>query len=221
MIRRSAQKCPLKNRQGPSAVAQSGESIRKGERTRAALLEASYELFITQGYHATSTRDITTAVGLAVGGFYNYFRTKEDIYLALLTERHPLLKILPALQNAQGDTVEELVCDAAVHMIETLGERRRAFGLMYVELAEFRGKHLTQILKMVQPSFLEFAQRLNQARGTLRDVPMPIMLRVFLGLFFSYFITDWLISKQLPASVTQDVFDGFVDIYLHGILAEG
>lgn len=221
MIRRSVQKCPLKNRQGPSVVARSGESIRKGERTRAALLEASYELFITQGYHATSTRDITTAVGLAVGGIYNYFRTKEDIYLALLTERHPLLQVLPALQNAQGDTVEELVCDAAVRMLEALGKHRRAFGLMYVELAEFRGRHLPQIVKMVQPSFLEFTQRLTQARGTLRDVPMPIMLRVFLGMFFSYFITDLLISKQLAVSVTQDAFDGFVDIYLHGILAEG
>lgn len=221
MIRRSVQKCPLKNRQGPRAAARSDESIRKGERTRAALLEASYQLFITQGYHATSTRDITSAAGLAVGGIYNYFRTKEDIYLALLTERHPLLQILPALQNAQGDTVEELVRDAAVHTIEALDRRHQAFGLMYVELAEFRGKHLPQIFKLAYPPFMEFAQRLTQAHGTLRDVPMPIMLRVFLGMFFSYFVTDLLISKQLPVSVTQDVFDGFVDIYLHGILAEG
>jgi AcrR family transcriptional regulator len=193
----------------------------KGERTRAALIEAGYQLFITQGYHATSTRDIAAAVGLAVGSIYNYFRTKEDIYMALLKERHPLLQILPAVQQAQGDTVEELVRDAAARMIKALGERHQAFGLMYVELAEFRGRHLPQLFKMSYPAFMAYAQRLTLARGPLRDVPLPIMLRVFLGMFFSYFITELLTAKQLPVSVTQDAFDCFVDIYLHGVLAEG
>lgn len=221
MMQPSAKKCLLKKWRKPNAAPEpADESITKGERTRAALLEASYQLFITQGFHGTSTRDIASAVGVAVGGIYNYFRTKEDIYVALLKERHPLLQILPALQQAQGDTVEELVRDAAARMIEALGERHHAFGLMYVELAEFRGKHLPQLFKMSYPAFMAYAQRLTAARGPLRDVPMPVMLRVFLGMFFSYFITEMLIAKQLPVSVTQDTFDCFVDIYLHGVLAE-
>jgi AcrR family transcriptional regulator len=221
-MRRLAKKCPVKKLPKPSGwAAPADEFMTKGERTRAALIEAGYQLFITQGYHATSTRDIAAAVGLAVGSIYNYFRTKEDIYMALLKERHPLLQILPAVQQAQGDTVEELVRDAAARMIKALGERHQAFGLMYVELAEFRGRHLPQLFKMSYPAFMAYAQRLTLARGPLRDVPLPIMLRVFLGMFFSYFITELLTAKQLPVSVTQDAFDCFVDIYLHGVLAEG
>jgi AcrR family transcriptional regulator len=208
-------------RQPIAAAAPTDEPMKKGERTRTALLEAAYQLFITKGYHATSTRDIASAAGLAVGGIYNYFRTKEDIYMALLKERHPLLQILPTLQQAQGNAVEELVRDAAARMIKALGEGHQAFGLMYVELAEFRGRHLPRLFKMSYPAVMAYAQRLTQARGPLRDVPLPIMLRVFLGMFFSYFITELLIGQQLPVSVTQDAFDCFVDIYLHGILAEG
>ena len=45
------------------------------------------------------------------------------------------------------------------------------------------------------------------------------MLRSFLGLFFSYFITDLLMGSQMPVAMKAGAFDYFVDIYLHGILA--
>ena len=222
MERRSTRKCPLTRQPKPiGRVANTDELETKGERTRTALLEAGYELFVTQGYHATSTRDIAAAAGLAVGGIYNYFRSKEDIYLELLTQRHSLVDILPALQQAKGDTVEELVQDAAAQMITVLRDNHQGLALTFIELAEFKGKHLPQLFKVAYPSFMDFAQRLTKARGTLRALPMPIMLRVFLGMFFSYFVTDLVIGKQLPVSVTQDAFDYFVDIYLHGVVAEG
>ncbi len=220
--RRSTRRCPLRGRHKPIGVTAAAEEFNtKGERTRAALLAAGYQLFVTQGYHATSTRDIAAAAGLAVGGIYNYFGSKEDIYLELLTQRHALVDILPALQQAQGNTVEELVRDAATRMIAVLRDNHQGLALTFVELAEFKGKHLPQLFKVAYPSFQDFARRLTAAHGTLRDVPMPLMLRVFLGMFFSYFITDLVAGKQLPAKVTQDAFDSFVDIYLHGIVAEG
>jgi hypothetical protein len=45
-------------------------------------------------------------------------------------------------------------------------------------------------------------------------------LRAFIGLFFSYFITDRLIGTQMPPELQANAFDNFVDIFLHGILAE-
>src|SRR5512135_2051178 len=93
----------------------------KGERTRAALLEAGYHLFLSCGYHGTSMRDIAHAAGIALGGIYNHFDTKESIFLAIMAERHPFMNIVPALEAANGETVEELVSDAATRMIEALG----------------------------------------------------------------------------------------------------
>jgi len=45
-------------------------------------------------------------------------------------------------------------------------------------------------------------------------------LRAFIGLFFSYFITEFLIGRQLPPEVKAGAFDYFVDIYLHGVLGD-
>ena len=192
----------------------------KGERTRAALVEASYHLFLSRGYHGTSMRDIADEAGLALGGIYNHFATKEDIFVAMLMERHPFIEVIPALQAAQGETVEALVRDAARRMIAALNNQPDFLNLIFIELVEFEGRHVSQMFQIFFPPLLEFAQRFQQVNGPLRPLPLPVLLRSFIGLFFSYVITGLLIDNQLPAAARSGAFDHFVDIYLHGILAE-
>ncbi len=194
----------------------------KGERTRAALIEASYHLFLSRGYHGTSMRDIANTTGIALGGIYNHFATKEDIFLAMLVERHPFINIVPALQAACGETVEELVSDAAARMIAALGQSQDMLGLMLVEQVEFNGKHISQLIKQYYPGLKEFVERLNKVRGPLRPIPPPVLLRAFIGLFFSYYMTERLIvERQPPKHPHHGDFAYFVKIFLHGVLAEG
>ena len=197
------------------------EPVTKGARTRAVLVEAGRKLFLSKGYHGTSMREIADEAGLALGGIYNHFSSKEDIFVAILTERHPFLIVLPALQTAQGESVEELVRDAATCLIEQLSQDNTFLNLMLVELVEFEAKHIPMMFQAFFPRLMEFAQRFQQVRGPLRDIPLPIILRAFIGLFFSYVITDLIMGSQLPSAMQEKAFDYFVDIYLHGILAEG
>jgi AcrR family transcriptional regulator len=53
------------------------------EQRRADLLAAGQALFLTKGITATSLEDITSSAGVSKGLFYLYFRTKEDLVLAL------------------------------------------------------------------------------------------------------------------------------------------
>ncbi len=194
----------------------------KGGRTRAALIEAGYNLFLCRGYHGTSMRDIAHAAGIALGGIYNHFDTKEDIFLAILAERHPFMNIVPALQAASGETVEDLVSDAAARLIAALGQSQDMIGLLLIEQVEFNGKHISHMIKQYYPGLKEFVERLNQVRGPLRPLPKPVLLRVFFGLFFSYYMTERLIVKQQPPKHPHhDDFAYFVEVFLHGVLAEG
>lgn len=202
------------------SAARSGAAETKGDRTRAALIEAAYQLFNNKGYHATSMRDIATEAGLALGGIYNHFQSKEDIFVAMLLERHPFLEILPELQAAQGDTVEALVRDAARRMIAKLDQQPLFLNLIFIEVVEFKSKHIPQLFELFFPPMLAFVQRFQQASGPLRDLPLPVVLRSFVGVFFSFVITDMLIGKQLPMGAAPEAFEHFVNIYLHGILAE-
>ncbi len=213
---------PAKPRRSVVKAAAPEEPLTKGERTRSAIIDAAYQLFLHNGFHGTSMRDIAEAVGIALGGIYNHFATKEDIYVAMLQERHSFIKIAPALQGACGETVEELVSDAAARMIEALGQSQDIVSLMFVEQVEFNGKHIAQMFKQYYPGLKEFVERLSAASGTLRPLPKPVVLRAFIGLFFSYYMTERLIVERQPVRHPHDAdFAYFVEIFLHGVLAKG
>ncbi|CAN5810138.1 hypothetical protein BH10ACT9_BH10ACT9_05550 [soil metagenome] len=55
----------------------------RGERTRAAILEASRRLFLERGYAGTPINAITEACGISRAGFYTYFKDKREIFNVL------------------------------------------------------------------------------------------------------------------------------------------
>ncbi len=63
------------------------EPISKRERTklanRQAILAAARAVFAQMGYDSASVRDIIRSTELASGTFYNYFRSKEEVFEAL------------------------------------------------------------------------------------------------------------------------------------------
>jgi len=53
---------------------------------REALLRAAVELFERNGYESTAIGTIAAHAGTAVGGFYQYFRSKRQLLLVLMNE---------------------------------------------------------------------------------------------------------------------------------------
>jgi AcrR family transcriptional regulator len=195
-------------------------TLSKGEQTRGCLVDAALELFLEQGYHGTSMRQIADRAGLALGGIYNHFDSKEEIFAAVLDVHHPLTRVLPQLGQAQGETAEEFVRDAAHRILNELqGEGGRVVSLALTELVEFQGRHLVGIVEQALPSLLLFVQRFSDRRGRIRNLPVPLLLRMFIVTIVGYVLTD-LILKRVPVFKAMDVswFDGMLDIYLHGIL---
>jgi len=75
----------------------SGKSeFTKSELTRARILDAAIGLFRTQGFEATTMRGIAAEAGVALGGAYYYFESKNAIVLAFYDrsrqEMAPLLE---------------------------------------------------------------------------------------------------------------------------------
>jgi AcrR family transcriptional regulator len=50
---------------------------------RQAILDAAREVFGEMGYDTATVRDIIRRTGLAAGTFYNYYRSKEEVFAAL------------------------------------------------------------------------------------------------------------------------------------------
>lgn len=56
------------------------------ETRREEILHAALELFREEGFEKASVESIAKAAGIAKGSFYNYFKTKEGVYEAVIAD---------------------------------------------------------------------------------------------------------------------------------------
>jgi AcrR family transcriptional regulator len=197
------------------------DSPTKGETTRLALEDAAIELFMEQGYHATSMRQIAERAGLALGGFYNHFASKDELFEAIIVDKHPYKRILPLVMETPGETAEEFLRNAFKVTVTELGKNPIYMKLMLIEMVEFNGKHGAGMLKEIAPKVLPMFEQMLKVRKGLRISNPALFLRSFFGMIISYFITEMVtansvISKLMP----KDSADVYIDIYLHGVLKE-
>ena len=190
----------------------------KGELTRSAIVEVAHELFIMQGYHGTSMRQIAKDAGIALGGIYNHFDSKEDVFRTVFLENHPYLEMLPAIESAQGDSIEELVRDAANQMLAAIYRKPDFLNLLFIEIVEFKSAHTHELFATTFPCGMQIVQRMAEAEGSLRTIPPPMLIRAFVGLFFSYHLAETIIGEAAPPEFSDNAMDYYVDILLHGIL---
>src|SRR5688572_3926032 len=66
--------------------------LSKGDRTRQFIIEKSAPIFNTKGYAATSMADILAATGLAKGGVYGNFKSKDEIAVEAFIYSYAKLK---------------------------------------------------------------------------------------------------------------------------------
>ncbi len=57
--------------------------IKKGAELRQKIIDTAWELFYENGYENTTVNDIIRKVGTSKGGFYYYFKAKEDLLNSL------------------------------------------------------------------------------------------------------------------------------------------
>jgi AcrR family transcriptional regulator len=191
----------------------------KGEATQQRILAAAYALFLEQGYHGTSMRQIAARAGLTMGGVYNHFDGKESIWEAVFMAKHPYRTILPRLAGIEGETAAQFVRRAAGAVVGELEQHGDLLNLMFIELVEFNGKHLPSVLHAALPHMQTLADKSEPLRKELRPVEGPVLIRAFFGLFFSYYVTERLMPPEVRSTMGEPALDAFVDIFLHGILA--
>jgi len=194
-------------------------ALTKGDRTRQAIEEAAYELFLEQGYSATSMRQIAERAEIALGGIYNHFKSKDEIFQELIIDQHPYLKILPIIQNIPGDTTEVFIRNSARALQEELGSDPDFIKLMFIEVVEFNGKHFQKMYDTIFPQAFPLLQRFTSPESGVREMPLPQLIRTFIGSIMSFYLTEFLMTNpDLPPELREMRLEDYMEIFLHGIL---
>lgn len=74
------------------------------EQRRRQIVEAAVQLFIRQGFHKTTTRQIARTAGISIGSLYEYFASKEDVLYLVCHSIHSEVEkgVTAALTRATG-----------------------------------------------------------------------------------------------------------------------
>ena len=154
------------------------ENLRSKER----ILRAAHLLFVQQGYHGTSMRQIAKKAGIALGRLYNHFDSKDALFNAVCHEHHPYKDSLPAILAAKRETVEEFVRDAIGRMIKAFEHRPEFMILMFIELVEFNSLYPHELFRELLPQTQPLIRRLFETnRARLSPIPFLMLNRMFSG----------------------------------------
>jgi AcrR family transcriptional regulator len=187
-------------------------------RSRQQIISAAHRLFLTQGFHGTTMRQIAAESGMALGSLYNHFKDKDDLFKAVFEAYNPYPLLLLALENSQGKDAEDLARVAARRLVTALKDRPDLIKLVFIDVVEFQGKHLNDAYPQVAPGMERFAERLRRDPTSIRPLSTDGLLRAFFGLFYTFHMTEMLLGKPADPQAQSQALTELTEIYLRGIL---
>jgi AcrR family transcriptional regulator len=179
----------------------------RGRRTLRKLIEAAASEFGERGYHDAAITGITQRAGVALGTFYTYFASKEEVFRALVKEmsRATRAHVAEAVKNAPDRlAAERLGLEAFIAFVRQHPELYRI-----IEEAQFVAEDA------YREHYLSFADAYRRnlsgarSRGEIADGPDEprawalIGMSVFLGM--RYGIWDKDLSPGEVADVAIDL----------------
>lgn len=178
----------------------------RSERSRSQILEAGLRLFSTQGFRATSVREIAEASGASIGNVYHHFADKEAIFRTLLNQFftasvQPDFPINRALLSRDfPGNIEEV--GRAVR--EVVREWRSHIRLIYVDVIEFDGKHIQRLFTDMN-QMLQSCSDEERLRQVLPDEIAPLAASsLVLRVFFNHFALSTLFGVRDPLARADD-----------------
>ncbi len=189
---------------------------RRGRRTREKLLHAAEAEFGESGFADTSIASITQRAGVALGTFYVYFESKEEIFRALVSYMGELTRQWIGERVAASPdrlTAERRGVEAFIEFVRTHRNLYRV-----VSMAQFVAEDAFREYYSVFASAYEENLRRAADAGDIREGDCEVWswaligMTVFLGMRFA----DW--DEQRPAG---EVAAAVSDLVANGMAKSG
>lgn len=192
-------------------------TISKGDRTRLTLIDVAYTLFVEQGFHGTSMRQIAEGAGLALGGIYNHFANKEEIFKAVIFTYHPFIRVVPQLTAVSHTSAETMLREVIRLFDLEMQQDRGIFNLLFIELIEMKSKHVPEMAELLMPSVLPFFQELMAHSDQLHVQDPMVIMRMLIGTILSFYLTGQLMSGTILDTESTRSIEPFITILLRGL----
>jgi AcrR family transcriptional regulator len=196
----------------PAAPAPSGKRERTKAQNRQMILDAARGVFAELGYGAATVRDIIRATPLASGTFYNYFKSKEEIYQAIRDE--VALAIRPRLRDErrQARSVEEFITNTFRTFFEFIASDR-------IDVRTIRHSADTTRVRVDTPEVIAGFDELREdietaiAGGLFPQVDADYLMAAIAGVAFE--VGERMMQREAPDPSSAAIFA--TTLFLGGI----
>ena len=196
----------------------------RGEQTYQEILAAAKRLFLSQGFAATSMRQIAREVGITPAAIYNYYPGKDQLFTAVLQNAAPYDELFALWDRMEADSAENLVRQMFRAALAFVTDHQDYLHLALIDARERDGAALAAFLPEMLPRSQMWYQRLvaldaasGQAR--LRDIPFLVFARTMISLLVGFMLTQQLASTEgLPQLAGIDWAEALADLFLYGML---
>ena len=161
---------------------------RRREMTRRHLLDAAAAVFARDGFHGASLDDVAATAGFTKGAVYSNFKSKEDLFLALLDDRltRQMAGVQDALAVSYSDgRVEQLPRVRGV--LERLWDDE--WSALYLELVLYARRNPAareRLAASLRREFETTCLMLEEVYGSVGgspEWPVPMLARISMSLF--------------------------------------
>jgi AcrR family transcriptional regulator len=178
--------------------------MRENADTRTRIQDVALELFIEQGYEATSLREIAEKLGVTKAALYYHFKTKEDIVASMMDARMAAMDELIAWAQGQPRTPQ-----TRRDFI-----RRYAAGLMrgrHHEMMRFFERNQTALRD--NPGALKMRDRMLSMLDILTDPDAPLAEQLKRSLAIFAMHATWFVFRE-PAVTDEERLEAGLKVAL-------
>jgi AcrR family transcriptional regulator len=196
------------------------------EERKASIVEAAIRLFGEKGFRGTTTRELAAAVGVSEPILYEHFKTKSELYAAIIdTCSHQGVDLLAALTERYRETDDD---EGFFTELGSLIFNWYTTGSSFIRLllySNLEGHELKDLFFQRQSSRVldlvtEYIER-RVRQGAMRNVDPAIASRAFLGMVANYAQHALLFGCGALDKSNEDVVRGLVGIFLSGTCIQG
>jgi AcrR family transcriptional regulator len=186
------------------------------------ILEIAMRRFSEQGFDGTSTREIAEAAGINEALIFRHFRTKEDLFWEVLSdrvERRGRNRRMRKLVQSEGDSREVLVAIAETLLDRTDDDAAVTRLLLYSAL---RNRELSErffrTYGLEKLELLAAHIRVGIEAGHFRVVNPVIAARSFLGMIVYHYLVEEVFGVPRARALSpRELAEELVGIFLEGI----
>jgi AcrR family transcriptional regulator len=196
---------------------------RTAAETRAKLEEAALRLFLRRGFNGVGLRDLATEAGLSLGAVYNHYESKDALFAALIDRLHERFAAPtePLAQFLVGCKLPDDLVKLGEVMGDMVERHRDYLTLVYVDIAEFGGKH-------ARAHYQELAARFRSALPATKRHALPrwadpgVVFTLVYMQFANHFVVERLLGAKGYLGLTdKESIQAISKLFLYGLAPRG